>query len=115
MRYDRARTSLDRHATYIVATYLVATYIAGAARQLPQGSLAAVGGQTDRDHQLRRRSLPDATPAPIENRRYGRSSGVTVACDWPHRSYRSGPADSQLSTPLMPEMSAFVCAVRKVE
>ena len=26
MRYDRARTSLDRHATYI------ATYIAGAAR-----------------------------------------------------------------------------------
>ena len=27
MRYDRARTSLDRHATY-----LVATYIAGAAR-----------------------------------------------------------------------------------
>jgi hypothetical protein len=27
MRYDRARTSLDRHATYIVATY-----IAGVAR-----------------------------------------------------------------------------------
>ena len=27
MRYDRARTSLDRHATYIVAAYL-----AGAAR-----------------------------------------------------------------------------------
>jgi integrase/recombinase XerD len=27
MRYDRARTSLDRHVTYIVATY-----IAGAAR-----------------------------------------------------------------------------------
>jgi site-specific recombinase XerD len=27
MRYDRARTSLDRHATYIVATY-----VAGAAR-----------------------------------------------------------------------------------
>jgi integrase/recombinase XerD len=27
MRYDRARTSLDRHATYIVASY-----IAGAAR-----------------------------------------------------------------------------------
>jgi hypothetical protein len=27
VRYDRARTSLDRHATYIVATY-----IAGAAR-----------------------------------------------------------------------------------
>ena len=27
MRYDRARASLDRHATYIVATY-----IAGAAR-----------------------------------------------------------------------------------
>jgi hypothetical protein len=22
MRYDRARTSLDRHATYIVATYV---------------------------------------------------------------------------------------------
>jgi site-specific recombinase XerD len=32
MRYDRARTSLDRHATYIVATYIVATYIAGVAR-----------------------------------------------------------------------------------
>ena len=27
MRYDRARASLDRHATYIVATY-----VAGAAR-----------------------------------------------------------------------------------
>jgi hypothetical protein len=27
MRYDRARTSLDRHATYIVAAY-----VAGAAR-----------------------------------------------------------------------------------
>jgi len=27
MRYNRARTSLDRHATYIVATY-----ISGAAR-----------------------------------------------------------------------------------
>jgi site-specific recombinase XerD len=27
MRYDRARTSLDRHATYVVATY-----VAGAAR-----------------------------------------------------------------------------------
>ena len=76
MRYDRARTSLDRHATYIVATYIVATYIAGAARQLPQGSLAAVGGQTDRDHQLRRRSLPDATPAPIENRRSARLTPI---------------------------------------
>jgi hypothetical protein len=32
MRYDRARVSLDRHATYIVATYIVATFIAGAAR-----------------------------------------------------------------------------------
>jgi hypothetical protein len=32
MRCDRARTSLDRHATYIVATYIVATYIAGATR-----------------------------------------------------------------------------------
>jgi integrase/recombinase XerD len=31
MRYDRARTSLDRHATYIVATY-----IAGAARWPPK-------------------------------------------------------------------------------
>ena len=41
MRYDRARTRLDRHATYIVATY-----IAGAARQLPERSLAAVSGQT---------------------------------------------------------------------
>jgi integrase/recombinase XerD len=28
MRYDRARTSLDRHATYIAAAF-----IAGAARQ----------------------------------------------------------------------------------
>jgi hypothetical protein len=26
MRYDRARVSLDRHATYIVATYIVAAY-----------------------------------------------------------------------------------------
>jgi site-specific recombinase XerD len=32
MRYDRARGSLDRHATYIVATYIVAAYLAGAAR-----------------------------------------------------------------------------------
>jgi hypothetical protein len=32
MRYDRARASLDRHATYIVATYIVAAYVAGAAR-----------------------------------------------------------------------------------
>ena len=30
MRYDRARGSLDRHATYIVAAYL-----AGAAKSLP--------------------------------------------------------------------------------
>ena len=30
MRYDRARGSLDRHATYIVASYLT-----GAARQFP--------------------------------------------------------------------------------
>ena len=39
MRYDRARTSLDRHATYIVAAF-----IAGAARKpfiVVQGSLAA--------------------------------------------------------------------------
>ncbi len=28
MSYDRARVSLDRHATYLVATYIVATYIA---------------------------------------------------------------------------------------
>jgi hypothetical protein len=27
MRYDRARVSLDRHATYIVSTYIVSTYI----------------------------------------------------------------------------------------
>jgi len=32
MRCDRARTSLDRHATYIVATY-----VAGAARQSDRG------------------------------------------------------------------------------
>jgi hypothetical protein len=31
MRYDRARGSLDRHATYIVAAY-----IAGAARYYPK-------------------------------------------------------------------------------
>jgi hypothetical protein len=32
MRYDSARTSRDRRATYTVATYTVATYIAGSAR-----------------------------------------------------------------------------------
>ena len=32
MRYDRARGSLDRHATYIVAAY-----VAGAARQTSEG------------------------------------------------------------------------------
>ncbi|HEX3955390.1 MAG TPA: tyrosine-type recombinase/integrase, partial [Trebonia sp.] len=36
MRYDRARASLDRHATYIVAAY-----IAGAARKAALGSRAA--------------------------------------------------------------------------
>jgi hypothetical protein len=41
MRYDRARTSLDRHATYIVATY-----VAGAA--IPKGSLTASTGHTAR-------------------------------------------------------------------
>jgi hypothetical protein len=48
MRYDRARTSLGRHATYIVATY-----IAGAARQFPGVSLAADGGRTDHGLKLR--------------------------------------------------------------
>jgi site-specific recombinase XerD len=32
MRYDRARQSLDRHATYIVATDIVATFVAGPSR-----------------------------------------------------------------------------------
>jgi hypothetical protein len=37
MRYDRARSSLDRHAAYIVSAYIVSAYIvsaylAGAAR-----------------------------------------------------------------------------------
>jgi hypothetical protein len=57
MRYDRTRTSLDRHATYIVAAYL-----AGAARQhtrepvhlrladLPPGGTGAKN--TDRDGEL---------------------------------------------------------------
>jgi hypothetical protein len=44
MRYDRARTSLDRHATCIVAAYL-----AGAARRLSSAdrrdSLAATDGR----------------------------------------------------------------------
>ena len=42
MRYDRARTSLDRHATYIVAAY-----VAGAARQAPEtfASALASSGQ----------------------------------------------------------------------
>jgi hypothetical protein len=44
MHYDRARTSLDRHATCIVAAY-----IAGAARQLSSAdrrdSLAATDGR----------------------------------------------------------------------
>ena len=29
MRYDRARTSLDRHATYIVAAYVAGAQISG--------------------------------------------------------------------------------------
>ncbi len=33
MRYDRARRSLDRHATYIVATF-----VAGASRQPTRGA-----------------------------------------------------------------------------
>ena len=37
MRYDRARGSLDRHATHIVAAYL-----AGAARQARQAFFLAV-------------------------------------------------------------------------
>ena len=41
MRYDRARTSLDRHATYIVATY-----VSPERHGRPEGSLAASGGQT---------------------------------------------------------------------
>ena len=40
MRYDRARGSLDRHATYIVAAYL-----AGAARQAAQLVTLPPGGQ----------------------------------------------------------------------
>ena len=44
MRYDRARTSLDRHATYIVATY-VAGRRGNPARRIPEGSLTAIGGQ----------------------------------------------------------------------
>jgi integrase len=56
MRYDRARTSLDRHATYI----------AGAARQLScpdrRDSLAATDGQADRTPGARpKRSLDVVT------------------------------------------------------
>jgi hypothetical protein len=39
MRYDRARSSLDRHATYIVAAYL-----AGAARQTRPLDILPGGG-----------------------------------------------------------------------
>jgi hypothetical protein len=45
MRYDRARISLDRHATYIVATH-VAGQQGSLAAQIPQGSLVATDGQT---------------------------------------------------------------------
>jgi hypothetical protein len=46
MKYDRARTSLDRHATYIVAAYVV-----GGGRWVPTGSrhryLPATGAARD--------------------------------------------------------------------
>jgi hypothetical protein len=38
MRYDRARASMDRHATYIVAAY--AAYVARAARSAAAGNVA---------------------------------------------------------------------------
>ena len=71
MRYDRARNSLDRHATYIVATY-----IAGAARLLdspdPHGQPGRHRGQADhasrRGYQtlrLRDREAPLGMPPPI--------------------------------------------------
>ena len=52
MRYDRARVSLDRHATYVVAAY-----IAGAARQrdhIADHRLAA--------HQAARRPVTEHAP-----------------------------------------------------
>ncbi len=42
MRYDRARTSLDRHATYIVATYVAGQRDSEQAR--PWKAVAATGG-----------------------------------------------------------------------
>jgi integrase len=48
MRYDRARGSLDRHATYIVATF-----IAGASRQTKPGSRPPPAGSA------RIRGLPE--------------------------------------------------------
>jgi hypothetical protein len=49
MRYDRARGSLDRHSTYVVAVY-----VAGAARQKPDCQEAGSAGP-DRSGQAERR------------------------------------------------------------
>jgi len=43
MRYDRARQSLDRHATYIVATYLAPEQAAS-----PDRGVDAYGATTSR-------------------------------------------------------------------
>jgi hypothetical protein len=63
MRYDRARASLDRHATYIVAAYL-----AGAARQDQPPCTAFAwplrAGQAEADHRPAGRASPPFGSAP---------------------------------------------------
>jgi integrase/recombinase XerD len=48
MRCDRARTSLDRHASYIVAIYIAGQPGSSPAR-VPKDGMAAIGGHTVRD------------------------------------------------------------------
>jgi hypothetical protein len=61
MRYDRARGSLDRHATYIVAAYL-----AGAARVTPAAVLP--GGCFRRAGRMRFQAGPVVTSGLIDRR-----------------------------------------------
>jgi hypothetical protein len=53
MRYDRARRSLDRHATYIVATF-----VAGASRSPSRRNASTGPGKTMRDVTFRPLDLP---------------------------------------------------------
>jgi hypothetical protein len=64
MRYDRARTLLDRHATYIAAAYVAeppgkADQIAWTARSAPPGGLATT-----------LRASSPGKPGGLANRRY---------------------------------------------